>query len=295
VRPPLQFQKSELPFKAVHIQCLDQDGAPIENAYASGFIRQEDQGMFLYTCWHVVTGFDMHNLRIGSRLPTRKALRVTLQNAEARQPGVTVLGGNQTLVVPLYDTNQSPSIPLWYQDKKDVPHADLNAINLRVPFWHDVVKIRLPDDLHVSDVQTIKERRDQGYMLVPGDKLLIVGFPYGYSALGMDQPTPVVLARFVAATRVSGRVREILLDGAGARGMSGGPVFVETQTDTLLVGMYTGLIYPDHVIERNDRITALGTCCDMLLCWNIPLEPCVAVSSQNTADNADASHLGTQG
>jgi hypothetical protein len=35
------------------------------------------------------------------------------------------------------------------------------------------------------------------------DKLLIVGYPYGYGAHGRNQPTPVVLTRFVVATRVS--------------------------------------------------------------------------------------------
>ena len=283
------MQKFDLPFKAIHIQCLDQDGAPIQNAYASGFVRKEGANLFLYSCWHVVTGFDMHNIRIGNQLPNRMSLRVTLQDADARQPGLTVVGGNQSLIVPLYDTSQTPYIPLWSQDKKDVPQVDLNAINLRVPFWHDAVKLRLPAELRVSDMQIIEENRCFEHMLTPGDKLFVVGFPYCYSALGMDQPTPIVLTRFVAATRVSGRQREILLDSAGARGMSGGPVFVETASGVFLVGLYTGLIYPDHVIEKNDRVTALGTCCDMVLCWkHLSLEPCLAIDRANPAVNTDA-------
>ncbi len=269
---PLQSQRFMLSMRAVHLQCLDRDGLVIPNAYASGFIRQEAEGRFLYTCWHFVTGFNMHDLKIGHQLPNRMSLKITLQNVERRDPGTTVIGGNQSLIAPLYDTTQTPPMPLWNQDKQDIPQADLNAINLRVPFWHDAVKLRLPDDLHLSEMQTLAESEHRAHMLTPGDRIFIVGFPYGYSALGMNQPTPIVLTRHVAAVRVDGRQREVLLDGAGARGMSGSPVFVETQTDILLIGLYTGLIYPDHSLERNDRVTALGTCCDLTLCWpHMPL------------------------
>lgn len=274
IDPPLHLQKFELPFKAVHIQCLDGEGEPIKGAFASGFIRRESGIHFLYTCWHVVSGFDMHNLRIGNQLPTRAALKVTLQNSENRQPGVTVVGGNQELIVPLYKNSAAPFEPLWYQDKQDIPQADLNAIGLRVPFWHDAVKIKLPSELRVSDMQVVEESRCFGNLLNPGDRVFVIGFPYGYSALGMDQPTPIVLTRHVAATRIGGRQREILLDSAGARGMSGGPAFVETSAGVFLLGLYTGLIFPDHIVEKNERVTALGTCCDMAICWqHLALEP----------------------
>lgn len=271
---PLHMQMFELPFKAVHIQCLDHEGMPIRGAFASGVIRREGGKHFLYTCWHVVTGFNMHDLTIGNQLPNRSSLRITIQNSEDRQPGLTVVGGNQSLVVPLYESNCPPFKPLWFQDKQEVPQPDLNAIGLRVPFWHDAIKIPLPDDLSVSDMQVVDENRCFEYMLNPGDKLFVVGFPYGYSALGMDQPTPIVLTRHVAATRVHGRQQEILLDSTGASCMSGGPVFIQAPGGVFLVGLYTGLVYPDHVIERNDRVTALGTCCHMALCWkHLSLEP----------------------
>jgi len=274
IDPPLHFQKFELPFKGVHIQCLGWDGKPIKGAFASGFIRREGECHFLYTCWHVVTGFDMHNLRIGNQLPDRSALKVTLQNSENRQPSVTVVGGNQELIVPLYKSRNTPFEPLWYQDKQDTPQADLNAVGLRVPFWHDAVKIKLPPALNVSDMQVVDERRCFENLLNPCDQVFVVGFPYGYSALGMGQPTPIVLTRHIAATRIEGRKREILLDSAGAGGMSGGPVFVETPAGFFLVGLYTGLIYPDHVVERNEKVSALGTCCDMAFCWkHLALEP----------------------
>lgn len=271
---PLQLEKFVLPFKAVHIQCLNREEEPISGAFASGFVRREGNTNFLYTCWHVVTGFDMHNLKIGNRLPDRWALRITLQDADARQPGLTVVGGKQELIVPLYKSDQMPREPLWYQDEKDVPQADLNAIGLRVPFWHDAVKIQLQANLRVTEMQVIEDKQCFGSLVNLGDKLFVVGFPYGYSALGMDQPTPIVLTRHVAATRISGRQRELLLDSGGASGMSGGPVFVETSRGVFLLGIYTGIIYPDHILDKNERVTALGTCCDMALVWNhVGLQP----------------------
>lgn len=169
-------------------------------------------------------------------------------------------------------------MPLWSQDSQDVPQADLNAINLRVPFWHDAVKILLPSDVRVSDMQVIDEEQSfqsDMALVAPGDKVLIVGYPYGYSAYGANQPTPVVLTRFIAGIQIDGRRQELLLESTGAPGMSGGPVFVERDSNLFLLGLYTGVIYPDHVIERNEKVTALGTCSNMVICWgHMPLVPC---------------------
>jgi hypothetical protein len=68
-KPPLHFYKFSLKMKAVHIQCLDENKNQIKGAYASGFIVQEEEHKFLYTCWHVVTGYNMHNVEIGRSLP----------------------------------------------------------------------------------------------------------------------------------------------------------------------------------------------------------------------------------
>jgi len=65
--------------------------------------------------------------------------------------------------------------------------------------------------------------------------------------------------------------------------MSGGPVFVERDNDIALLGVYTGVIYPDPVIKRNAKVTALGSCANLSLCWkgSLPLvrEPTEAVIS----------------
>lgn len=268
---PLHYQQFELPFKAVLLRCLNEDQQVIANTTGSGFIRRERNGYFLYTCWHLVTGYDPNNIVVTNVLPDRRYLEVAFQDADERQPGVTAIGGLQTVVLPLYDLSSNPARPAWFQDQQDSPNADLNAIGLYVPFWHDAVKLRLPDDIRVTDMQFVAEDQLLKTFTIlphPGEIAFVVGFPYGFSAVGGQQPTPVVLTRFIAATRVEGRNRDMLLESAGAPGMSGGPVFVIREGNIKLLGLYTGLIYPDHILERNERTTALGTCVDMMLCWD---------------------------
>lgn len=267
--PPLHFLKRSLPMKAVHIQCLDEEKRQINGAFASGFIVQEGRHRFLYTCWHVVTGYNMHNVEVGRNLPNRRFLEVNLQNCETPQPEIHVVGGNQSTILSLYDEHDKP---LWIQNFDDVPNFSLNNINLKVPFWHDTVKLLLPDTISLSDVQIIQENEVLRTSPLIGDKVYIVGYPYGYSSLGLDQPTPTVITRFIASDRIQDRHSECLIDGPGAPGMSGGPVFLE-QNDTLeLAGIYTGIIFPDYVIERNERTTALGTMCKLFLWWIVPNE-----------------------
>jgi len=256
--------------KSVHIQCLNEHKNVINGANASGFIVREKEKLFLYTCWHVITGYNMHDVKVGRKLPNRKYLEVTLQGCDKRQEGVQVIGGNQSLILPLYSEED---LPLWIQNKQDVPNTDLNNINLKVPFWHDVIKLALPDDIAVSDMQIIKEDEilhHNSPML--GEKIYIVGFPYGYSTLGMEQPTPIVLTRFLAADRIKDRQSELLIDGSGAPGMSGGPAFVERDNSMHLIGAYTGVIYPDYEIEKNEKSTALGACSNMVLWWSVENE-----------------------
>lgn len=262
---PLLTQRFILPLKAVLIRCLDEQQRQLN--HASGFIRREGSKLFLYTCWHVVTGYDRNDLKIGNQLPNRAFLSVELQTSDSSQPGIEAIGGLQTLTLPLYNTEVSPKEPLWQQDKRHTPHPDLNAVHLYVPFWHDAVRLELPDDLVVSDAQVIEEEDafPVDTMLTVGDRLYVVGFPYGFSAHGVDQPIPTVLTRFVAATRISGRSQEVLLESTGAPGMSGGPVFVEREKSIHLLGLYTGLLYPDHVIQRSEKHTALGTCSSIFM------------------------------
>jgi hypothetical protein len=270
MKKPFSFQKLELPFKAVLIRCLDENQKFVDRATATGFIRRENGSFFLYTCWHVVTGYDRNNLKV-KYPPNRVFLQVELQDAQERQSGVTAIGGLQSFVIPLYDVSVMPKHPLWEQDDTHIPHSDLNAINIFVPYWFDAVKLKLPSSVHLSALQIIEENNfitetDEGLRV--GDKLYIVGYPYGFSAAGTNKPLPVVLTRFVASTDMGHDRRcDILLESAGAPSMSGAPVFLERNFDVVLVGLYTGLIYPDHVIQQNEKSTALGVCSDMRLYW----------------------------
>lgn len=262
---PIRSQRFTLQLKSVQIQCLDQNQVPLEHAYASGFIVQENDNLFLFTCWHVVTGYNRHHIET-KKLPVRKFIQVNLQKAEKASPAITTIGGQQTTILPLYDEKGTP---LWIQNTEDVPHFVLNSIKLRVPFWHDAIMLPLPHDLLISDLQTIKKEEFFQNIANVGEKVHIIGYPYGYSSFGTEQPTPIVITRFIAATRIKERTSEIYLDGPGAPGMSGGPIFLEYNDELFLYGIYTGLIYPDHVIEKNEKTTALGTMNELMLWWEL--------------------------
>jgi hypothetical protein len=237
-------------------------------------VRIEDGVPFLYTCWHVVTGYDRNDLRVTNALPKRAFLEVFVRDHQRQSDGssdVELL----SFTIPLYDESARPKKPLWYQDRAHLPHPDLNSIGLCVPSWHDAVKIPLSTDVRVSQSQLVSNPVAAHAMLEPGDKIYVVGFPYGFGTGAPGLPAPVVLTRFVRATAVSGRPQEFLLDSGGAPGMSGGPVFVERDDDIALLGVYTGVIYPAPVIERNPKVTALGSCANLSSCWRgaLPLVP----------------------
>jgi trypsin-like peptidase len=279
---PLLNQRYELSLKAVLLRCLDADQRLIRNANASGFIRRENGKLYLYTCWHVVTGHDPNDIKIGSKRPNRSFLQLEMQDSQQRQAGTIAIGGLQSLTIPLYDTSYSPHKPLWLQDDRHIPQTDLNAISIFVPFWHDAVKIALPPEVRISDLQVAEDDSavPPDAFLTVGDKLYLVGYPYGFSIRGAEQPTPIVLTRFAASSIAGGMRQSILLDSAGAPGMSGGPVFLERDSSVRLFGIYTGAIFPDHVIERNEKTTALGTFANMMMCWWSNALPLVSEPSQ---------------
>jgi hypothetical protein len=67
---------------------------------------------------------------------------------------------------------------------------------------------------------------------------------------------------------IEGRAREHLLDGPGAPGMSGGPVFADFDGELIHVGMYTGVIYPSRLLLPESKDTPLGTIYSLNLCWS---------------------------
>lgn len=276
-------QRSELPFRAVRLRCLDAGRRPLKHATASGFVRIEHGVPFLYTCWHVVTGYDRNDLRVTNALPNRAFLEVFVQDPRRQPDSASGVERPFSLTLPLYDESARPKRPLWYQDRAHRPHPDLNAIGLCVPSWHDAVKIPLPTDVDVSALQPVSNPvLASNERLAPGDRIYVVGFPYECGTAASDLPAPVVLTRFVTATAVRGRPRDILLDAGGAPGMSGGPVFVERDTEIALLGVYTGVIYRGPMIERHEKAAALGSCANLSSCWkgSLPLvrEPTEASS-----------------
>ncbi len=267
---PLFFQRLSLSHKAVMVHCLDDKGGKIDGAYASGFVLREQEGLFLYTCWHVVSGFDMHALPMNYAAPKRRALRISLQNAAEQPTGgplrAFVVDGLRTVDLALYEIHDSEDVPLWYQDPVE-QGTDPNVVKVAVPNRHDAVKLRLPESFETSPLHIVEVDQLNKGLVFPGDRIYIVGFPYNFSTRGEDQPIPVVLTRFIAGTQIKGRIGEFLLDGVGAPGMSGGPAFVERDGQLFLVGLYKGTSYTAGETNKGEAIGALGSCVDMSICW----------------------------
>ncbi|HXQ00997.1 MAG TPA: hypothetical protein VN845_13155 [Solirubrobacteraceae bacterium] len=235
---------------------------------ASGFLRREGIKLYLYMCWHTVTGLDPHTRNLP---PTHKwdrptMVRVTLQGYQPHGPGVATIGGAREYELDLYSRDGTP---LWLQDRQYVPDDDLARACLRFPFVHDAVKIPFPDIETMPDALLTDDNAILPSMMVlPGDTVVIVGYPHGYSAL--ETPTPVVITAHVAAMFSKERRMEFLLDRAGAPGMSGGPVFVEQDAQLWPMGMYTGAVYPDKAASGVPRVSTLGSCANLTQCWSEP-------------------------
>lgn len=268
----------------MQLRCLDEEGKPLRHASASGFVRVEDGVPFLYTCWHVVTGYDRNDLRVTNTLPQRAFVEMFVQAPRQQSDRLPDdVAELLSFTIPLYDGVAWPKKPLWYQDRAHLPHPDLNAIGICVPSWHDVVKIPLPAQVRVSQLQLVSNPVVAPDRLPTlGDKVYVVGFPYGPSTNGLGPPAPAVLIRFVTAAEVSSRRQELLLDSGGVPGMSGGPVFVERDNEIALLGVYTGVIYADFGFGYQRKVTALGACANLSLCLegSLPLvrEPTVVSS-----------------
>ena len=259
-----------MPYKAVRIEVLDDEGAPVfaraangepeEPVVASGFIMWESRTLYLYTCWHVVTGIPIiEPVRLpGALHPQRPMkLRVSMQSSAMRDEHLVPVDGSHRFAIDLYDTTFDPPMPRWEEDERVEPNLALAA----EPFWHDAVRIPLyvpPASLQELTLDDLWTNH-----IAPGDDLLVVGYPYGYSAAKVT-PTPIALKRHVAAIAGEGARQQILIDAGGAPGMSGGPVFCESADRLYLYGIYTGAIFPDAaegVIP--ERTTALGTVCPL--------------------------------
>jgi hypothetical protein len=194
------------------------------------------------------------------------------------------VGGSRDFVVDLYRPNGTT--PAWMQDRHYIRNEDVENFGFRFPFWHDAVKIAL-SGIDLASAQVINEPQVFSRMLLPTDRVFIVGYPNGYSAL--ENPTPVVLTAYIAAPLVKEKRHEFLVDRAGAPGMSGAPVFLEDKSGLRLIGVYTGVVRS----STTEGIT-LGTCADMRLCWGNELLTFVPTDSPN-AEPLDEEGRSTQG
>jgi hypothetical protein len=177
---------------------------------------------------------------------------------DASQPGIHNIGGSQSVHIPLYDNLGKPT---WLQESNERELPDVLAIGIRVPKFIDMVRIPVSLDQTTSSV--VEFQRTDIHRNLPdlGTDVVIVGYPYGYSAMGVLSPSPIFLKRAIAANMTES-IGRMLLDGGAAPGMSGAPVIIRHRERWWLVGMYTGVISPDFQFPQsveNDRQAALGT------------------------------------
>src|ERR1700732_4750172 len=175
-RQLLQYNLFNLQLAAVRVEPLDSEGQLIKTLSggtktASGFIKSEAGEPFLYTAWHVVTGgIDPHQPTLPpvGQWTRPTALRISLQDAQGSAPGVTVIGGKSQIEVPLHLPGST--VPLWQQDRQDRPHGDLNHAGLRLPFFHDAIRVRVATQ-RIHEIQTVNKYAVFYEGVVPGDKL----------------------------------------------------------------------------------------------------------------------------
>jgi len=263
-------------FRAVRIEILDQHGQAVivtprngerrGPVVASGFLLRDGADLYLYTCWHVVTGIELANPVLPGTNQRRSRLKVSMQRSEKLKAAIASVGGSDSFEVELYErSGEDAFLPRWEQDEQSVSNSNLAMANLVQPFWHDIVRIRLPANVVSSSTPVLSLLDLWPDLIPPSDPLMLVGYPYGFSAKQLT-PTPIVLTRHVAAISRDGARREILIDGAGAPGMSGGPVFYEWDNRLYLFGMYVGVIFPDAAPENEpERTSPLGIVCPMNL------------------------------
>src|ERR1700722_5264645 len=267
-------------FRAVRIEILDQHGQSVVvsarngerrgAAVASGFLLRDDAELYLYTCWHVVTGIELANPVLPGSSQRRSRLKVSMQRSEKFKGPIVSVGGSDSFEVELYEQSGEKSaeavfLPRWEPDQQAVSNSSLAMANLVQPFWHDIVRIRLPPGIVTSTTPVLSRLDLWAEPIAPAEPLMLVGYPYGFSARQITS-TPIVLKRHVAAISRDGARCEILIDGAGAPGMSGGPVFYEWDHRLYLFGMYVGVIFPDAATENEpERTGALGVVCPMNL------------------------------
>lgn len=265
---PSVLEDWSLSSKVINISVLDKD----RNIYrkASGFIINNNRNLFLYTCWHVVTGYDFFEPKIKDP-PIPRYLKIsgydvskspeflnnTRKNIQTNTGEIITIGDCKEFTFPLYSEENKP---LWEQAKGcERVNLDLETIGIKIPHSIDVIRLAITIPKEISALWALDKRHlEYKYNPKMWDKVYIMGFPHGYSATSEKSPTPISLKRMIASWTTDS-TEKTLLDGAGVPGMSGGPVFSQKKK---LIGIYRGIIYPDYnprvTCKNNDRHSALG-------------------------------------
>lgn len=254
--PGMKLTEWDMSVRPVKLEPLDQDRVPLGGRLSTGFLFYEREQVWLYTCWHVVTGIDPFRPQFKDP-PSRRFVKVTWKQMAIRDGGHTSLGDTEDFIVPLYDGDGKP---LWHQEGVRRSQLDLDALGLPVPATTDLVALSvsvIPDERRFrcfspSDVPRAHFQN--------GQQVVITGYPWGYSALGPLTPEPVFLTRSIASWVVLNRAHSFLVDGVGAKGMSGSPVFVPDSGGFKLIGVYSGALFPDvqQTGEPQDAYSGLG-------------------------------------
>lgn len=251
----------------VKILALNEDGKEV--SYATGFLVKETDDVYLYTCWHIVTGFDFLNVKVTHEdwPPKRRKIAIFFPSITKSGPSWSV-SGKKRLEIELYKEKKGKFWPLWKQERDHRPNSDLNAVGIKIPKYYDFIKIPIGHVLNEAEKEFLPYPKNiiKQSGLDIGKTLVIAGYPYGFSVFRNYSPKPVFLSRAIASDMYF-PTKEIyglnlLLDGAGFAGMSGSPVFRFDEESAGLVGIYTGCIFPDAEsigsTEKNDRMAALG-------------------------------------
>lgn len=257
--------------RVMRLRLLDDDGTHLSTAsgfVTNGLTSKQDgkivqERAFLWTCWHVVTGFDPRDPKILVP-PNRRWIEVSGQGQSPSQAGVNLygMGGAENYRLPLYNEQ---NLPLWQQQRGgDSPHPDLNSIGIYVPHA-DVVRIPFSLKPEHADLWCFRDD-DVGDTAWLGQDVFIAGYPYGYSARADYSLEPVFLKRGIASA-MPGSMSRRILDGVGSKCMSGGPMLKKNARGFSLVGIYLGSEYPDFKSEVasgtiNDPFAALGLMAD---------------------------------
>jgi hypothetical protein len=168
--------------KSVRLEILDENKHFLTRA--SGFLVRESDGLFLYTCWHVVTGVDFLQPTPMSPPKRRGFIKLFCQNVEESKPGVQRIGDSRCVEVPIYDEAHRPR---WLQEPQAQEQPDLKNIGIQVPQFFDLIRILVDLDRALSGVVAFQPDEDQPQARTD---VVIVGYPYGYSAVDVTTPEP---------------------------------------------------------------------------------------------------------